>query len=71
VHGVVVLGGLNEVDAALAAARPDEVLITIPNAAAERLDQVTRACADASIACRLIHRHTETSVPTLAEASVE
>jgi FlaA1/EpsC-like NDP-sugar epimerase len=71
VHGIVVLGALDEVEAALESASPDEVLITIPNAAVERLDRVTRACAAAGVACRLVHRRTETTVPTLAEAGVE
>ena len=50
---------------------PDEVLITIPNVAAERLEPITQACAAAGIACRLIQRRTETAVPALAEAGVE
>jgi UDP-GlcNAc:undecaprenyl-phosphate GlcNAc-1-phosphate transferase len=70
VHGIVVLGALDEIEAALAAAAPDEVLVTIPNAEPERLGAVTRACASAGVACRLVHRRTETA-PTLAEAGVE
>jgi UDP-GlcNAc:undecaprenyl-phosphate GlcNAc-1-phosphate transferase len=70
VHGVVVLGALDEIETALANAAPDEVLVTIPNAPQERLGAVTRACADAGVACRLVHRRTETA-PTLAEAGVE
>ncbi len=71
VHGIVVLGALDEIEAALESTGPDEVLITIPNAAAERLELITRACAAAGVACRLVHRRTETAVPTLAEAGVE
>jgi UDP-GlcNAc:undecaprenyl-phosphate GlcNAc-1-phosphate transferase len=71
VHGIVVLGALSEAEAALAAARPDEVLITIPNVAPERLEPVTHACAAGGVECRLVHRRTETTVPKLAEAGVE
>ena len=71
VHGIVVLGALDEIGAALESARPNEVLITIPNVETERLDRVTRACASAGVPCRLVQRHTETTLPTLAEARVE
>ena len=59
VRGVVVLGALDEIDAALESAHPDEVLITIPGA--ERLAEITAACATAGIPCRLVHRQTETA----------
>ncbi len=71
VHGIVVLGTLDEIETALESAAPDEVLITIPNATAERLEPISRACAAAGVACRLITRRTETAAPTLAEAGVE
>ena len=71
VHGIVVLGGLDEVETTLQAVAPDEVLVTIPEAESGRLEHVTRACASAGITCRLVHRRTETTIPTLAEAGVE
>jgi len=71
VHGVVVLGALDEIGPALDSATPDEVLITIPNVIPERLELISRACAQADVACRLVHRRTETTVPTLAEAGLE
>jgi UDP-GlcNAc:undecaprenyl-phosphate GlcNAc-1-phosphate transferase len=71
VQGVVVLGALDEIQSALAAARPDEVLVTIPNANDGRIDRIARACAEVDVPCRLVHRRTETTVPTLAEARVE
>jgi UDP-GlcNAc:undecaprenyl-phosphate GlcNAc-1-phosphate transferase len=71
VHGVVVLGALDEIGPALDSATPDEVLITIPNVVPERLELISRACAQADVACRLVHRRTETTVPTLAEAGLE
>jgi UDP-GlcNAc:undecaprenyl-phosphate GlcNAc-1-phosphate transferase len=70
-HGIVVLGALDEAQSALAATTPDEVLVTIPNAAPDRLEHVSSACAAAGIDCRLVHRRTEPAVPTLAEAGVE
>jgi UDP-GlcNAc:undecaprenyl-phosphate GlcNAc-1-phosphate transferase len=71
VHGIVVLGGLDEIETTLRSAAPDEVLVTIPDAEARRLEHVTRACAEAGITCRLVRRRTETTIPTLAEAGVE
>jgi FlaA1/EpsC-like NDP-sugar epimerase len=71
VHGIVVLGALDEAESALAATTPDEVLVTIPNAPAEQLERVSRACAAAGIECHLVHRRTEPAVATLAEAGVE
>jgi len=66
-----VLGALDEIGPALDSATPDEVLITIPNVIPERLELISRACAQADVACRLVHRRTETTVPTLAEAGLE
>jgi FlaA1/EpsC-like NDP-sugar epimerase len=71
VHGIVVLGGLDEIETTLRSAAPDEVLVTIPDAETRRLEHVTRACAEAGITCRLVRRRTETTIPTLAEAGVE
>ncbi len=71
VHGIVVLGGLDEVESTLASAAPDEVLVTIPDAKVERLRLVREACAAAGVACTLVHRTTETAMPTLAQAGVE
>ncbi len=45
VLGVKVLGGLDEAAAHIGAARPDEVLVTIPDVAAERLHAVQAASA--------------------------
>ena len=58
-QGVPVLGGLDEIDALLTAARPDAVLVTIPDAAHERLDTVVQACARAGVPCRFVRRQTD------------
>ena len=70
VRGVVVLGALDEIGAALESAKPDEVLVTIPEAEAQ-VQTVIEACAAAGVACRLVHRHTETTVSGPLEVTVE
>ncbi len=70
IQGVTVVGGTRDIAAHLVTARPDEVLVSIPNAPTERLDQVVRACADASVPCRFVKRHSELQVP-LTEIRVE
>jgi FlaA1/EpsC-like NDP-sugar epimerase len=57
--GVMVHGGTRDIERILAAARPDTVLVTIPNAPADRLDEVVRACAAADVPCRLVRRETD------------
>jgi UDP-GlcNAc:undecaprenyl-phosphate GlcNAc-1-phosphate transferase len=57
--GVPVYGGTRDIDRALAAAQPDTVLVTIPNAPADRLDAIVRACAAADIPCRVVRRETD------------
>ena len=71
VLGVKVLGGLDETGALLAVARPDEVLVTIPDVAAERLAAVLEACAAAGIPCRLVRSHTEITRSPLVEIPAE
>ena len=57
--GVPVHGGTLDIERILAAARPDAVLVTIPQAPAERLDAVVRACAAAGVPCRFVRRETD------------
>jgi UDP-GlcNAc:undecaprenyl-phosphate/decaprenyl-phosphate GlcNAc-1-phosphate transferase len=57
--GVMVHGGTRDIERILAAARPDTVLVTIPNAPADRLDEVVRACAAADVPCRVVRRETD------------
>ena len=70
VHGVTVLGTIDELPAVLAVSSPSEVLVTIPDAPAPRLDEVVRHCADGGLPCRFVHRHVE-SPPALAGARAE
>jgi UDP-GlcNAc:undecaprenyl-phosphate GlcNAc-1-phosphate transferase len=57
--GVPVYGGTLDMERILAAARPDVVLVTIPGAAADRLDAVVRACTAAEVRCRFVRRETD------------
>jgi UDP-GlcNAc:undecaprenyl-phosphate GlcNAc-1-phosphate transferase len=68
IHGITVIGALDESGRAIAAVRPDEVLVTIPEAAADRLELVVRAAADAGIPCRVVRRRTEFSALEPVEA---
>jgi hypothetical protein len=51
-----VLGGTGEIEGVLARARPDTVLVTIPDAPRERLGLVIDACALAQVPCRFVRR---------------
>jgi UDP-GlcNAc:undecaprenyl-phosphate/decaprenyl-phosphate GlcNAc-1-phosphate transferase len=56
VHGVPVVGTTKEASRLLERAKPDVVLITIPNAPRERLDAVVEACIEAGVTCRFVRR---------------
>ena len=56
VQGVQVLGGTHELARLLARLQPDIVLVTIPDAPRERLNEIVEACANAGIACRFVRR---------------
>src|SRR6185437_9898450 len=57
--GVPVRGGTLDMERILVTAHPDAVLVTIPGAAADRLDAVVRACATAGVPCRFVRRETD------------
>jgi UDP-GlcNAc:undecaprenyl-phosphate/decaprenyl-phosphate GlcNAc-1-phosphate transferase len=61
--GITVLGSLDEATRAIAGARAEEILVTIPAAAPGRVDAVVRAAEAAGIPCRIVHRRTEFSAP--------
>ena len=71
VRGVVVLGALDEIGAALESTKPDEVLLTIPAADEAQVRTVVEACAHAGVPCRLVRRHTETTVTGRVEVPAE
>jgi FlaA1/EpsC-like NDP-sugar epimerase len=59
VHGVQILGALQETARLLERTQPDVVLITIPNAPRERLDLVVTACAEAGVVCHVVRREVD------------
>jgi FlaA1/EpsC-like NDP-sugar epimerase len=58
-QGVKVLGGMSDLPRVLRRSEPDSVLVTIPNAPRERLDEVVAACADAGVSCRFVRREVD------------
>jgi UDP-GlcNAc:undecaprenyl-phosphate GlcNAc-1-phosphate transferase len=68
--GVSVVGSLDEAGRAIASTRASEVLITIPDAPAGRLDLVVRAAESAGVECRIVRRRTEFSSPRPVEATL-
>jgi UDP-GlcNAc:undecaprenyl-phosphate GlcNAc-1-phosphate transferase len=70
-QGVPVLGGLLEIESVLAKARPDTVLVTIPDAPRERLGLVIDACALAEVPCRFVRRETDLDPRLALGASVD
>jgi UDP-GlcNAc:undecaprenyl-phosphate GlcNAc-1-phosphate transferase len=59
IHGIQVLGALDEMARVLERTEPDIVLVTIPDAPRERLDAVVAACAEAGVACRFVRREVD------------
>jgi len=55
-NGVRILGQTHGIEEILRRTRPDSVLVTIPNASRERLDEVVRACAQLDVTCRFVRR---------------
>ena len=56
IHGVTVHGALDDVDRLLGDLQVDEVLVTIPEAASERLELLVASCTDAGVGCRFVVR---------------
>jgi FlaA1/EpsC-like NDP-sugar epimerase len=56
VHSVPVLGGVHELPRLLRKLEPDIVLVTIPDAPRERLDEIVEACTEAGVDCRFVRR---------------
>jgi FlaA1/EpsC-like NDP-sugar epimerase len=57
--GVRVLGGVATLRESLERAQPDVVLVTIPNAPRDRLDEIVRACAQLDVTCRFVRREAD------------
>jgi FlaA1/EpsC-like NDP-sugar epimerase len=56
VHGVPVVGGMNDLSTALQRHQANVVFVTIPNAPRDRLDAVVDACTEAGVDCRFVRR---------------
>jgi UDP-GlcNAc:undecaprenyl-phosphate GlcNAc-1-phosphate transferase len=70
-QGVPVVGATPEIEAILASARPDTVLVTIPDAPRERLDRIIEGCARAEVPCRFVRRHTDLDPRVVLGATAE
>jgi FlaA1/EpsC-like NDP-sugar epimerase len=55
-NGVRVVATTAGIEQALTRVRPDVVLVTIPDAPRERLDEIVKACALHDITCRFVQR---------------
>jgi FlaA1/EpsC-like NDP-sugar epimerase len=70
--GVPVLGTTAEAAAVLESAKPQLVLVTIPDAQRDRLDAIVSACGESGIACRFVRREFDLDPShVLGEARVE
>jgi UDP-GlcNAc:undecaprenyl-phosphate/decaprenyl-phosphate GlcNAc-1-phosphate transferase len=56
IQGVPVVSRLDEIGWAIGRLSPDTVLVTIPAASRDRLDQVIEACKRADVQCRFVRR---------------
>jgi UDP-GlcNAc:undecaprenyl-phosphate/decaprenyl-phosphate GlcNAc-1-phosphate transferase len=56
IQGVPVMASIDEIGWVIGRLEPDAVLVTIPDAARERLDAVVEACARADIPCSFVRR---------------
>jgi UDP-GlcNAc:undecaprenyl-phosphate GlcNAc-1-phosphate transferase len=55
-QGAPVLGSLADIEWAVAEARPELILVTIPDAPRDRLNGVVAACEQAHVPCRFVRR---------------
>jgi UDP-GlcNAc:undecaprenyl-phosphate GlcNAc-1-phosphate transferase len=69
--GAQVLGSADEIERVLGTARPEVVLVTIPDAPRERLDFVVYGCAQAGVPCRFVRRQTDLDPRVVLDAFVE
>jgi hypothetical protein len=68
---VTVAGGLAEIGRWIEATRADEVVVTIPDADAGKLEGVVAACTAAGIPCRVVRRESTVDPRTLVQAAAE
>jgi UDP-GlcNAc:undecaprenyl-phosphate GlcNAc-1-phosphate transferase len=70
-QGVPVVGTLSDTSRVLDTAKPDVVLVTIPNAPRDRLDEVVRACSEAGVPCRFVRREVDLDPVAVLGAAAE
>jgi UDP-GlcNAc:undecaprenyl-phosphate GlcNAc-1-phosphate transferase len=71
VHSIPVVGGTHELPRILQRLEPDIVLVTIPDAPRERLDEIVEACDAADVACRFVRREIDLDPHVILGTSVE
>jgi UDP-GlcNAc:undecaprenyl-phosphate/decaprenyl-phosphate GlcNAc-1-phosphate transferase len=59
ISGVRVVGGTNGFADVLERSQPDAVLVTVPTAPRDRLDEVVEACELVTVECRFVVRHAD------------
>jgi UDP-GlcNAc:undecaprenyl-phosphate GlcNAc-1-phosphate transferase len=70
VQGVPVLGSVGDAPAVLESTQSDELVVTIPDVDAARLDAVARACEAAGVAHRVVRERTQ-AAPATTQAVAE
>lgn len=70
-QGKPVRGTLGEMPRILAEARPDRVLVTIPDAPQSRVELVVGACAEAGVPCGFVRREIDLEPPVAAGAGAK
>jgi FlaA1/EpsC-like NDP-sugar epimerase len=71
VHGIPVVGGVHELPRLLERLEPDIVLVTIPDAPRERLDEIVDACAAVGVDCRFVRREIDLDPRVVLGAGLE
>jgi FlaA1/EpsC-like NDP-sugar epimerase len=67
--GVRVLGGVSALRQSLERTQPDVVLVTIPSAARDRLDEIVRTCAQLDVTCRFVRREADLDPQAILRAT--
>ncbi len=67
--GVKVVGAVGSLNAAVERVHPDAVLVTIPDASRDALDEIVRTCAQLDVTCRFVRRDVDLDPMTVLRAS--
>jgi FlaA1/EpsC-like NDP-sugar epimerase len=66
---VKVVGAVGSLNAAVERVHPDAVLVTIPDAPRDALDEIVRTCAQLDVTCRFVRRDVDLDPMTVLRAS--